>query len=99
MINILIRVFIHNRKFVILLLCFYLKFALCLIAEELIAFPLTVANSRIMADFVLHGSLSPTSLWNSDKVRTCHCRVSDHIILPSVFSSGKQSATNLYVFI
>lgn len=62
MINIMVRVFMHNRKFVMLLLWFYLKFALCLNAEDLIAFPLTVANSRIMADFVLHSSLSPSSL-------------------------------------
>ena len=48
----MVRVFIHNRKFVILLLWFYLKFALCLNVEELIAFALTVAN-RIMADFVV----------------------------------------------
>jgi hypothetical protein len=52
MITIMVRVFIHNRKFVILLLWFYLKFALCLNVEELIAFALTVAN-RIMADFVV----------------------------------------------
>jgi hypothetical protein len=62
MINITFRVFLHNSQFVMLLLWFYLKFAFCLDAEELIAFPLTVANSRIMADFVLHSSLSPSSL-------------------------------------
>ena len=62
MINIMVRVFIHNRKFVMLFLWFCLKFALCLNVEELIAFPLTVANSRIMANVVLHVSLSPSSL-------------------------------------